>query len=133
MKKTIVLKLSIEQAAAVQQATELLMRLGLGQFDYVADLMDLGKITKKNSTPIDWVAISDCRDRLKSISQISGCCDLGIGNKNLHKDIPRSYEIHNLLAKALSSIEATKGAECRAKLSWRPCGDEPAPVVSLID
>lgn len=125
--KKVILELTPEQAESVKVATELLMRVGIGQFEHIVELMDAGLIVPRNPNGLEPDTICDCRDLLKKASHLSDCSNFGIGNPALNKTIQRSYEVSKVLSGALSEHNNVP----QSALTWRPLEHEPLPVVKI--
>lgn len=106
------LEMTKEQGQAVAAALDLAVRIGLGQFEEIANLMMSGVVRATERVPTDetdeFIAV---RARLEAM-MLKGKAVLGhpsngsygIGSERLHVNTLRAYETMKVLDKALFSL-----------------------------
>jgi len=112
------LTLTDGQAQAVLDALELYMRLGIGQVDYVSDLLRFGTLPtfrsdtrrgeRKTAAP---GVIEDVEDMLNQIKEKLGYPrngSHGIGHPDNHISVSRSHEILKVLQRAVAESRDPK-------------------------
>lgn len=132
MSKKIQMVVSPEQAHVLQGALELYTRLGLGQFEYVGEVISSGHVTPK-----DDILNTDCLDeinehliQIKELMGHSFSSSYGVSSKQVSKHAKSSYEINKLLGNALAEIEGTGVGGIRSgRLGFRVTDDELPQIV----
>lgn len=130
------LKLSIQQALSVISALDLLVHLGIGDIQFIKNIIDDGIIKKKVETdelakPLNYEETDDIVCKLKEISALLGhgeTSHFGIGNRTVSNSAKDCWEVKQVLSSAISSAtlnESTKDKitnlnEAQASLDMSP-------------
>jgi hypothetical protein len=93
-KHRVTLEMSIEQAQLISDATELLTRIMMGQFDVIAEQISYIK-------GFDINKICDIRDELREIQSKSGIVN-GIYHKEMSDRGTLAWDVHQVLRKTLA-------------------------------
>ena len=102
MTKTYTLTITEKQAWALQEATDLLQRVQLGQWREIEDNLPLKKPIDYEEFHNDFKIIGELLSK-HMIGGIDGyCSSLGIGNKNLPESNGILYDIHCVIRHKLS-------------------------------
>lgn len=136
----ILIEVTKEQAEALKAATELYLRVGIGQLNYVSELARMDLVTVAESKREKGLSLSEMReldylmDQAKAILGYSPGASSGIGNPGNHISVLRSHEINKVLSKALANLRdpspAFRGVDYDG-LSLRYT-DDPAPKVEVL-
>lgn len=110
MAETVQLILTVDQAAAISEACEVLARLGIGQIEYVAEMVRFGVIrphtvsaepdTKFNADRSE--AVADLCDAIKRELRMPVNGSRGIGHPHNPMQVRRAYEVKKVIDKALA-------------------------------
>lgn len=129
-----------EQAEALKAATELYLRVGIGQLNYVSelarmDLINVAEFKREKGLSIEEMRDLDhLMDQAKRILGYSPGASAGIGNRGNHITVLRSHEINKVLSKALANLR-NPNPEFRGVdydgLSLRYT-DDPAPRIEVL-
>jgi hypothetical protein len=98
------LNLTLDQAKAVSQALELLNRVGMGQINYLNELVDSGVIPANSNITVSNEIRASIKANFKSIKSLLGFPEggsYGIGNRNVPMVANHAYEVYKVLAKAI--------------------------------
>jgi hypothetical protein len=105
------LRLTLEQAAAVSQACELLTRLGIGQIEYLAEQVRFDAVrpyTNETEPERGWSDPDRC-ERIDALCRaikrelgLSANASRGIGHKHNPLPVRRAYEVQKVVDKALA-------------------------------
>lgn len=106
----IVIEVTEEQAGAISKALDLYTRIGIGQFDEVAQLVAFGLVPVRNTDglprqiaiPEQCDEIRALMDRAKRVLGFSSGASNGIGNRDNDISVSRAYEVGKVLNKALA-------------------------------
>lgn len=99
------MRMTIDQARAVERALDAFMRLSIGQIEEVVNLVRMGYITPQREDRLGMKELQIFDDLLIQAKAALGHApgaSLGIGNKNVSPLGARCYEVGKVLAKALA-------------------------------
>lgn len=138
----VIIEITAEQADAISKALDLYTRIGIGQFDEVAQLAAFGVVPTFNtgSQPRQIASPEQCdrlRDLMGQAKQVLGFsrgASHGIGHQDNDASVSRAYEIGKVLDKALAEHRdpnpAFRGVNYDG-LGPRYTND-PAPVATVV-
>jgi hypothetical protein len=136
----ITLEVTIEQAQALQAASELYLRMGLGQFSYLEELVRHGEFKPNNERMSEEAQSSLSRDirsmtdtiKVRMGHPVNG--SYGVGNRNVSITAHRCHEINKALSKAITEVthpDSKLHSADRDGLLVRYTAD-PEPIVSIV-
>lgn len=104
------LRLTIEQAAAVSRACEMMTRIGIGQIEYLAEELRWGALLPYTTAPDPDVAfnadrcdrVSDLCNAIKHEIGFARNASRGIGHQHNPMPVRRAYEVQKVIDKALA-------------------------------
>lgn len=98
--------LTLGQAQALNRALDTYVRIGIGQFETILELMRFDEITPAaERVVIDVALLEKVEEYLKQLKSLMGHyrgASLGIGSPKATASVRRAYEIKKVVAKALA-------------------------------
>ncbi len=138
----VVIEVTTDQAEAISKALDLYTRIGIGQFEEVAQLVSFGLVPQKNAdagprqiaTPDQCEQVRCLMDEAKRVLGFSRGASNGIGNRDNDISVSRAYEVGKVLDKALAE-HRNPTPEFRG-VNYDGLGPrytaDPAPVATIV-
>lgn len=106
----VVIEVTEDQADAISKALDLYVRIGIGQFDEVAQLVAFGLVPVRNTSdvprqiasPEQCEQLRNLMDAAKQVLGFSRGASHGIGHRDNDISVSRAYEVGKVLDKALA-------------------------------
>lgn len=106
----VILEVTEDQAGAISKALDLYVRIGIGQFDEIAQLVSFGFVPTRNSdgesrriaSPEQCQQVQDLMDAAKQVLGFSRGANNGIGNQDNDISVSRAYEVGKVLDRTLA-------------------------------
>ena len=106
----VVIEVTEGQADAISKALDLYVRIGIGQFDEVAQLVAFGLVPVRNTSdvprqiasPEQCEQLRNLMDAAKQVLGFSRGASHGIGHRDNDISVSRAYEVGKVLDKALA-------------------------------
>lgn len=133
------LKLSLRQARSVASALDLFVHLGIGDMQFLKNVIDDGTIKKRVETnglaePLDFDETEEIVQKLKEIATLLGHSDtshFGIGNNSVSNSAKDCWEVKQVMSAAISSANLNSGITSETELITR-FTTEPAPKSNIV-
>lgn len=138
----VIIEVTAEQADAISKALDLYTRIGIGQFDEVAQLVafgvvptfNLGEQPRQAASPEQCDHLRNLMDQAKQVLGFARGASHGIGHKDNDESVSRAYEIGKVLDKALAE-HRNPTPEFRG-VNYDGLGprytNDPAPVAKVV-
>ncbi|HHF0555256.1 hypothetical protein ACXHQ0_16240 [Vibrio antiquarius] len=136
--KQITLTMTEEQAESALKAFELLMRLSMGQIEYLTEMAREGALVKRmddgKSQDLSVDEVDDINEGLMMIKRIMGhheTSNFGIRNENVPVDGKRAYELWKVIGQSLTISRGTAISGVRGEGLRESLTNEPIPKSSF--
>lgn len=105
-KPSVQVTLTLDQAQALNRSLDTYVRIGIGQFETILELMRWDEITPAaERVVIDVELLEKAEEHLQQLKSLMGHsrgASLGIGSPKATQSVRRAYEIKKVIAKALA-------------------------------